>query len=183
MDLSDNQLYGDLPLSISKLKQLEFLNLKRNQLTGPIPTTLSQIPNLKTLDLAQNKLIGEIPRLLYWNEVLQYLGLRGNMLTGTLSHDICQLTGLWYFDVRGNNLTGTIPDSIGNCTSFEILYVNFLVLSMSVFLFSSFAVLLYVIIEFSGTSHIIRFLERFPIILDFFKWLHCHFKEIDFLNA
>jgi hypothetical protein len=25
--------------------------------------------------------------------------------------------------VRGNNLSGTIPSSIGNCTSFEILYV------------------------------------------------------------
>lgn len=31
-------------------------------------------------------------------------------------------------DVRGNNLTGTIPESIGNCTSFEILYVKHLVL-------------------------------------------------------
>lgn len=28
-------------------------------------------------------------------------------------------------DVRGNNLTGTIPDNIGNCTSYEILYVCF----------------------------------------------------------
>ncbi|KAK1327017.1 LRR receptor-like serine/threonine-protein kinase ERL2 [Acorus calamus] len=38
---------------------------------------------------------------------------------------MCQLTGLWYFDVRGNNLTGTIPDSIGNCTSFEILDISY----------------------------------------------------------
>jgi len=29
-----------------------------------------------------------------------------------------------YSDVRGNNLTGTIPEGIGNCTSFEILYVG-----------------------------------------------------------
>ncbi|GAU15519.1 hypothetical protein TSUD_45560, partial [Trifolium subterraneum] len=123
LDLSDNQLYGDIPYSISKLKQLEFLNLKNNQLTGPIPSTLSQIPNLKTLDLARNKLIGEIPRLLYWNEVLQYLGLRGNMLTGILSPDICQLSGLC--DVRDNNLTGTIPESIGNCTSFEIFDISY----------------------------------------------------------
>jgi LRR receptor-like serine/threonine-protein kinase ERECTA len=27
-------------------------------------------------------------------------------------------------DIRGNNLTGTIPEGIGNCTSFEILYVG-----------------------------------------------------------
>ncbi|VAI69426.1 unnamed protein product [Triticum turgidum subsp. durum] len=38
---------------------------------------------------------------------------------------MCQLTGLWYFDVRGNNLTGTIPQSIGNCTSFEILDISY----------------------------------------------------------
>ncbi|CAL5353410.1 unnamed protein product [Camellia sinensis] len=50
-------------------------------------------------------------------------GLRGNSLTGTLSPDMCQLTGLC--DVRGNNLTGTIPDNIGNCTSFEILYISY----------------------------------------------------------
>ncbi|GMP50886.1 hypothetical protein CsSME_00017314 [Camellia sinensis var. sinensis] len=67
-DLSDNLLYEDIPFSISKLKQLELLNLKNNQLTGPIPSTLTQIPNLKTLDLARNQLIGEIPRLIYWNE-------------------------------------------------------------------------------------------------------------------
>ncbi|MQL96794.1 hypothetical protein Taro_029469 [Colocasia esculenta] len=125
LDLSGNSLYGDIPFSISKLKQLEELNLKNNMLTGPIPSTLSQIPNLKTLDLAMNQLTGDIPRLIYWNEVLQYLGLRGNSLTGILSPDMCQLTGLWYFDVRGNNITGTIPDSIGNCTSFEILDISY----------------------------------------------------------
>ncbi|KAJ0042125.1 hypothetical protein Pint_17300 [Pistacia integerrima] len=123
LDLSDNSLFGDIPFSMSKLKHLEYLNLKNNQLIGPIPSTLTQIPNLKTLDLARNQLTGEIPRIIYWSEVMQYLGLRGNALTGTLSPDMCQLSGLWYFDVRGNNLTGTIPDSIGNCTSFEILYV------------------------------------------------------------
>ncbi|KAI7990401.1 Replication protein A 70 kDa DNA-binding subunit B [Camellia lanceoleosa] len=122
-DLSFNELYGDIPFSVSKLKQLEHLILKNNQLIGPIPSTLSQIPNLKLLDLAQNKLSGEIPRLIYWNEVLQYLrGLRGNNLVGTLSPDMCQLTGLWHFDVRNNSLIGSIPQNIGNCTTFQVLY-------------------------------------------------------------
>ncbi|KAI0498030.1 hypothetical protein KFK09_021271 [Dendrobium nobile] len=40
-----NNINGDIPYSISKLKKLENLILKRNQLTGPIPSTLSQIPN------------------------------------------------------------------------------------------------------------------------------------------
>ncbi|GJN00637.1 hypothetical protein PR202_ga17833 [Eleusine coracana subsp. coracana] len=121
LDLSFNNLDGDIPFSISKLKHLENLILKNNKLIGAIPSTLSQLPNLKILDLAQNALTGEIPRLIYWNEVLQYLGLRGNRLEGSLSPDMCQLTGLWYFDVKNNSLTGVIPDTIGNCTSFQVL--------------------------------------------------------------
>ncbi|GJN29360.1 hypothetical protein PR202_gb17582 [Eleusine coracana subsp. coracana] len=121
LDLSFNNLDGDIPFSMSKLKHLENLILKNNKLIGAIPSTLSQLPNLKILDLAQNALTGEIPRLIYWNEVLQYLGLRGNRLEGSLSPDMCQLTGLWYFDVKNNSLTGVIPDTIGNCTSFQVL--------------------------------------------------------------
>ncbi|KAK9102440.1 hypothetical protein Sjap_019694 [Stephania japonica] len=97
LDLSFNEITGDIPYSISKLKQLDTLILKNNQLTGPIPSTLSQIPNLKIL------------------------GLRDNNLTGTLSPDMCQLTGLC--DVKNNSLTGSIPESVGNCTSFQVLYV------------------------------------------------------------
>ncbi|THF96077.1 hypothetical protein TEA_016132 [Camellia sinensis var. sinensis] len=93
-DLSDNLLYEDIPFSISKLKQLELLNLKNNQLTGPIPSTLTQIPNLKTLDLARNQLIGEIPRLIYWNEVLQYL-------------DECKCNPVRYFAIISTQRSGS----------------------------------------------------------------------------
>ncbi|KAG5543064.1 hypothetical protein RHGRI_015974 [Rhododendron griersonianum] len=48
LGLSTNLLHGGIPFSISKLKQLELLNLKNNQLTCPIPSTLTQIANLKT---------------------------------------------------------------------------------------------------------------------------------------
>ncbi|KAF1886352.1 hypothetical protein Lal_00045584 [Lupinus albus] len=123
LDLSFNQIRGDIPFSISKLKQLENLILKNNHLIGPIPSTLSQIPNLKILDLAQNNLSGEIPRLIYWNEVLQYLGLRGNNLVGSLSPDMCQLTGLC--DVKNNSLAGSIPESISNCSGFQVLDLSY----------------------------------------------------------
>ncbi|XP_040374616.1 26S proteasome regulatory subunit S10B homolog B-like [Rosa chinensis] len=79
-NLSDNNPSGDIPFSVSKLKNLEVLNLKNNQLTCHIATTLTQIPNLRTLDLSRNQLTGEIPRLISWNEVLHYLGLRGKTL-------------------------------------------------------------------------------------------------------
>ncbi|XP_058182447.1 LRR receptor-like serine/threonine-protein kinase ERL1 isoform X2 [Rhododendron vialii] len=48
LGLSTNLLHEGIPFSISKLKQLELLNLKNNQLTGPIPSTLTQIADLKT---------------------------------------------------------------------------------------------------------------------------------------
>lgn len=44
---------------------------------------------------------------------------------------------LFCSDVRGNNLTGTIPDNIGNCTSFEILWVFLLYFRFESLLFSS----------------------------------------------
>ncbi|KAF8392853.1 hypothetical protein HHK36_021092 [Tetracentron sinense] len=103
LDLSFNEIYGDIPLSISKLKQLESL-----------------FQHTDSRDLAQNKLSGEIPRLIYWNEVPQ--GLRGKNLVGALSPDMCQLTGLWYLtlatvlasrDLSYNQLTREIPFNIG----------------------------------------------------------------------
>ncbi|KAJ6924263.1 hypothetical protein NC652_017523 [Populus alba x Populus x berolinensis] len=91
LDLSFNEINGDIPFSISKLKQLELLVLKNNQLIGPIPLTLSQIPNLKVLDLgAETDSVGEIRQgLLYWKtKFWQYLDLSFNQLTGEIPFNI-----------------------------------------------------------------------------------------------
>ncbi|ESW24106.1 hypothetical protein PHAVU_004G103300 [Phaseolus vulgaris] len=61
LNLSRNHLTEKIPSNIGKLTSLEFLDLSRNQLAGSIPLSLAQIDRLTILDLSHNYLIGKIP--------------------------------------------------------------------------------------------------------------------------
>nr|PNR35075.1 hypothetical protein PHYPA_022974 [Physcomitrium patens] len=121
IDLSGNNLNGEIPYLLSQLQLLEVLNLRNNKFSGPIPSSFASLSNLRHLDMQINNLSGPIPPLLYWSETLQYLMLKSNQLTGGLSDDMCKSTQLAYFNVRENKLSGPLPACIGNCTSFQIL--------------------------------------------------------------
>uniref|UniRef100_A0A7I4BPG7 non-specific serine/threonine protein kinase n=1 Tax=Physcomitrium patens TaxID=3218 RepID=A0A7I4BPG7_PHYPA len=125
LDLSSNNLGGEIPYLLSQLQLLEVLNLRNNRLSGPIPSSFAGLSNLRHLDMQFNSLSGPIPPLLYWSETLQYLMLKSNQLTGGLSDDMCKLTQLAYFNVRDNKLAGPLPAGIGNCTSFQILDLSY----------------------------------------------------------
>lgn len=58
-----------------------------------------------------------------------------------------------FSDVRGNNLTGTIPDSIGNCTSFEILYVSYCTLHWILYLHFSLLINFLIVGNFRDISY------------------------------
>ena len=98
-DLSQNNLTGEIPVSIKSMSRLRLLNLSGNQLEGRIPTCLSEIPTLEELDLAKNKLYGSIPK------------------------ELSKLSMLASLDVSSNNLCGPIPTGTNfytfNETSFE----------------------------------------------------------------
>ncbi|CAI9290284.1 unnamed protein product [Lactuca saligna] len=87
IDLSSNNLTGEIPYQITNLDELIALNLSNNALLGKIPWNISEMKNLLTLDLSRNKFSGEIPP--------------------TMS----QMTWLNYLDVSCNNLSGRIPSS------------------------------------------------------------------------
>ncbi|XP_004491131.1 receptor-like protein EIX2 isoform X2 [Cicer arietinum] len=61
LNLSSNNLSGEITLKIGKLKLLEFLDLSRNQFSGLIPPSLAQIDRLSMLNLSYNNLFGRIP--------------------------------------------------------------------------------------------------------------------------
>jgi LRR receptor-like serine/threonine-protein kinase FLS2 len=61
LDLSKNSFQGDIPQSFGHLKGLDQLNLSNNNLSGAIPKSLEALPFLKYLNLSFNKLSGEIP--------------------------------------------------------------------------------------------------------------------------
>ncbi|CAA2969828.1 receptor EIX2 [Olea europaea subsp. europaea] len=85
IDLSSNNLEGEIPSEITSLVNLVGLNLSRNNLIGFLPPKIDQLKSLNFLDLSRNQLSGEIP--------------------ASFSH----LDRLGVLDMSHNNLSGKIP--------------------------------------------------------------------------
>jgi hypothetical protein len=84
MDLSDNQLSGDLPVSLGELNMMIYLNLSRNLFQGSIPDSLGKLLNIEELDLSNNVLSGVIPKALANLSYLANLNLSFNRLDGQI---------------------------------------------------------------------------------------------------
>ncbi|XP_042377573.1 receptor-like protein EIX1 isoform X1 [Zingiber officinale] len=84
IDLSNNELSGEIPKEITKLHGLCFLNLSNNHLTGRIPENISAITELESLDLSMNHLTGEIPSKLSSLNFLSFLNISYNNLSGRI---------------------------------------------------------------------------------------------------
>jgi Leucine-rich repeat (LRR) protein len=85
LDLSSNDLMGEIPPSMGTLTSLRLLNLSRNELDGQIHVSIANISTLEQLDLAENNLSGCIPQ------------------------ELSQLSWLASLNVSSNNLCGPIP--------------------------------------------------------------------------
>ncbi|XP_075501587.1 LOW QUALITY PROTEIN: brassinosteroid LRR receptor kinase-like [Primulina tabacum] len=86
LDLSYNNLEGNIPKELGSMYYLYILNLGHNDLSGPIPQELSGLKNVAILDFSYNRLNGSIPQSL------------SNLPLGEI-------------DLSNNNLSGMIPES------------------------------------------------------------------------
>ncbi|XP_015867558.3 receptor-like protein EIX2 [Ziziphus jujuba] len=84
IDLSDNNLSGEIPAELTSLIGLQTLNLSANRLTGKIPSSIGNLTLLETLDLSRNKLFGPIPVSMTSLTFLNHLNLSYNNLTGKI---------------------------------------------------------------------------------------------------
>ncbi|KAK4368558.1 hypothetical protein RND71_012350 [Anisodus tanguticus] len=84
IDLSSNNLVGEIPVGITSLVGLHGLNLSRNNLTGSIPLRIGQMRVLNFLDLNRNDLSGEIPAGLSQLSHLGVLNLSYNNFSGRI---------------------------------------------------------------------------------------------------
>ena len=112
LDLSRNNLQGEIPSDIGQLDQLTYLNLAGNSLAEPIPPEIGQLHKLTTLDLSRNQLTGDVPSEIGDLQELRYLGLGSNQLTGSIPSEIGQLHELRNLHLSDNRLTGDIPPEI-----------------------------------------------------------------------
>ncbi|KAI8029105.1 Receptor-like protein CLAVATA2 [Camellia lanceoleosa] len=93
IDLSDNSLYGEIPVSLFGLHGLEYLNLSYNFLDGQIPSSLEKMWSLRALDLSHNSLLGQIPENISSLGNLTLLNLSYNCFSGIVP----MKQGYWRF--------------------------------------------------------------------------------------
>ncbi|XP_012458067.1 receptor-like protein EIX2 [Gossypium raimondii] len=84
VDLSDNNLSGEIPEEMTMLTGLLSLNLSKNHLAGKIPSNIGAIKTLECVDLSENNLSGKIPDSMSELSFLSYLNLSYNNLTGQI---------------------------------------------------------------------------------------------------
>ncbi|MCK4664208.1 MAG: hypothetical protein KAT68_15170 [Bacteroidales bacterium] len=122
INLSDNNLIGEIPGAIAGLEHLQYLDLSQNELTNDVTCKIEILSNLNYLNLSQNQLSGRIPEEILHLPNLNYLYLNNNQFDGEIFKSINELQNIQYLDFSHNNLSGEIPQSIDHL--FNLIYLN-----------------------------------------------------------
>eukprot|EP00252_Welwitschia_mirabilis_P006278 TRINITY_DN17119_c0_g1_i1.p1 TRINITY_DN17119_c0_g1~~TRINITY_DN17119_c0_g1_i1.p1 ORF type:complete len:989 (-),score=21.86 TRINITY_DN17119_c0_g1_i1:104-2839(-) len=118
---------GPLPVRLTELRSLRFLNISNNAFNGALPLNLSELTNLEVFDAYNNNLSGPLPLAFTRISGLRYLDLGGNYFAGNIPEDYSDITSLQYLGLHGNSLSGRIPASLGllqNLTTLRLGYYN-----------------------------------------------------------
>ena len=124
LNLVHQRFNGSIPPELGNLTHLRVLELFVNWLTGSIPPELGNLKNLTDLDLGENRLTGPIPPEVGNLTNLIELVLWGNQLTGPIPPELGNLANLTVLDLRNNELTGPIPPELGNLTELTGLFLS-----------------------------------------------------------
>ncbi|XP_059460964.1 receptor-like protein EIX1 [Corylus avellana] len=121
MDLSSNNLIGEIPEELTSLYGIRFLNLSHNQLHGKIPEKISNMTLLESLDVSTNQLKGVIPQSMASLTFLNYLNLShnhffGRIPSGTQLQSFSAQSFIGNHDLCGPPLT---PSCVGDDSSLE----------------------------------------------------------------
>ncbi|CAN1778213.1 Receptor-like protein 9DC3 [Linum perenne] len=147
LDLSNNNLGGNIPPSLFSLPNLDVLALSSNQLEGQLEVFHNSSSELRQIDLSHNKLQGHLPMSIFNTRTLEYLSVAFNNFSGRINLlDITNIGKLLYlldlsenqfqvevsggfaptctlrtFDVNQNHLNGELSKSLGLCKDLEVV--------------------------------------------------------------
>eukprot|EP01132_Coremiostelium_polycephalum_P010664 gene10664-13062_t len=115
IDLSGNQLSGNLPMRILSMNSLETLNISHNYISGEL--NFINAPNLIILCLNNNRLLGYIPKS--WKTPKLYkVDLSHNKFSGTIPKSLFRAKNLDKVDVSSNFFVGYLPTLSQSSISF-----------------------------------------------------------------
>ncbi|XP_059428714.1 receptor-like protein 43 [Corylus avellana] len=118
LDLSDNQIHGEIPNWIWERYFLQSLNLSYNYLET-LDLSLLSISRVNLLDLSFNQLQG---KFLAFPEQAQYLDFSRNNFSSVIPASIGNfLSNTYFFSLSNNKFYGSIPRSICNATKLIVL--------------------------------------------------------------
>ncbi|AES69292.2 LRR receptor-like kinase family protein [Medicago truncatula] len=119
LDLSNNKLSGKIPFSMGNVPNIEALILRSNSLSGQLPSSLKNCSKkLTLLEIGENKFHGPLPSWIGDNlHQLVILSIRVNNFNGSIPSNLCYLRKLHVLDLSLNNLSGGIPPCVNFLTS------------------------------------------------------------------
>ncbi|XP_034905372.2 uncharacterized protein [Populus alba] len=124
LNLSSNNLAGELPSSLGNLSRLVELDFSYNYFNNSIPPELGNLKNLVTLSLSGNRFSGPIPSALCHLDNLTHLHMDHNSLEGALPREIGNMKNLESLDVSYNTLIGSIPRTLGRLAKLRSLILS-----------------------------------------------------------
>lgn len=119
-----NNMVGTLPMELSHLSSLHFLDFNRNAIQGTIPQEYSNLERMQFFDLRYNQLTGSIPLWIggAWDELTEF-ALSNNNLTGSIPESLRYLERLRSLSLAQNHLNSTLASIVG-LSSLQFLYLD-----------------------------------------------------------
>ena len=109
LNLSHNQIRGELPRGLGDMQQVQAIDLSWNNFTGTISPQLGLCRELEVLDLSHNLLTGVLPSSLDLLKDLKNLDVSNNSLTGEIPATLTKCTSLKHFNLSYNDFVGLVP--------------------------------------------------------------------------
>lgn len=128
VDLSSNQLGGNIPEEIGNGSSLVTVDLGRNGfITGSIPRGIFNLSSLAKVDVSGNMLSGKLPDDMCGNDnmrKLKFVSVGRNRIEGRIPPSIWKCTQLERLHLSNNNFSGEIPNGIGSLSMLTRLYLD-----------------------------------------------------------